>query len=87
MEDTLLLDKRTQSLVEDYVPEGEILDGIVCFFFNFCGQHAGPHIVRIGDHGNVRDGYIARSGYQSDDGIASVAAFEKCGDRKERAMR
>ncbi len=35
MEDTLLLDKRTQSLVEDYVPEGEILDGIVCFFSIF----------------------------------------------------
>ena len=37
MEDcaTLLLDKRTQSLVESYVPQGEILDGIVCFFSVF----------------------------------------------------
>lgn len=31
----LLLDKRTQGLVEDYVPDGEILDGIVCFFSIF----------------------------------------------------
>lgn len=35
MEDTLLLDGRTQSLVEEYVPEGEILDGIVGFFSIF----------------------------------------------------
>ncbi len=35
MEETLLLDKRTQSLVEDYVPQGEILEGIVCFFSVF----------------------------------------------------
>ena len=33
--DTLLLDRRTQSLVENYVPQGEILDGIVCFFSVF----------------------------------------------------
>lgn len=31
----LLLDRRMQSLVEDYVPSGEILDGIVCFFSIF----------------------------------------------------
>ena len=30
--ETLLLDKRTQSLVENYVPEGEVLEGIVGFF-------------------------------------------------------
>ena len=35
MEDTLLLDRRTQTLVEDYVPEGEILEGIVRFFSIF----------------------------------------------------
>ena len=35
MTQTLLLDKRTQSLVEDYVPQGEILEGIVCFFSVF----------------------------------------------------
>ena len=34
-EDMLLLDKRTQSLVENYVPEGEILEGIVDFFSVF----------------------------------------------------
>ncbi len=33
--ETLLLDKRTQSLVENYVPCGEVLDGIVCFFSVF----------------------------------------------------
>ena len=33
--DMLLLDRRTQSLVEDYVPSGEILEGIVCFFSIF----------------------------------------------------
>ena len=33
--DTLLLDKRTQSLIENYVPSGEILEGIVCFFYVF----------------------------------------------------
>ena len=35
MSQTLLLDKRTQSLIEDYVPQGEILEGIVCFFSVF----------------------------------------------------
>lgn len=35
MSQTLLLDKRTQSLVEDYVPQGELLEGIVCFFSVF----------------------------------------------------
>ncbi len=33
--DTLLLDKRTQSLIENYVPAGELLEGIVCFFSVF----------------------------------------------------
>lgn len=33
--DTLLLDKRTKSLVENYVPCGEVLDGLVCFFSVF----------------------------------------------------
>ncbi len=31
----LVLDKRTQSLIEDYVPNGEILEGVVCFFSVF----------------------------------------------------
>jgi len=35
MSQLLLLDKRTQSLVEDYVPQGDILEGIVCFFSVF----------------------------------------------------
>ena len=35
MSQLLLLDKRTQSLVEDYIPQGELLDGVVCFFSVF----------------------------------------------------
>lgn len=35
MSQMLLLDKRTQSLIEDYVPSGEILEGVVCFFSVF----------------------------------------------------
>lgn len=35
IENLLLLDKRTQNLVESYVPSGEILEGIVCFFSVF----------------------------------------------------
>ena len=31
----ILLDKRLQSLVRDYVPKGEILDDLVCFFSVF----------------------------------------------------
>ena len=35
MAQMLLLDKRTQSLIEDYVPQGDILEGVVCFFSVF----------------------------------------------------
>ena len=35
MTETLLLDKRTQSMVEGYVPEGEILTSLVRFFSIF----------------------------------------------------
>lgn len=35
MQQTLLLDKRTRTLIEDYVPQGEILEGVVCFFSVF----------------------------------------------------
>ena len=35
MQQMLLLDKRTQGLIEDYVPQGEILEGVVCFFSVF----------------------------------------------------
>ena len=31
----LLIDKRIQTLVKDYVPQGEILDDLVCFFSIF----------------------------------------------------
>lgn len=33
--ETMLLDKRTQNLINDYVPSGEILDELVCFFTIF----------------------------------------------------
>ena len=33
--ETLLLDRRMQSLVENYVPDGEILEGLVGFFSIF----------------------------------------------------
>ena len=35
MSHMLLLDKRTQSLIKDYVPQGDILEGVVCFFSVF----------------------------------------------------
>ena len=35
MPQLLLLDKRTQMLVEDYVPQGDVLEGVVCFFSVF----------------------------------------------------
>ncbi len=35
MSQTLLLDKRTRGLIEDYVPQGDILEGVVCFFSVF----------------------------------------------------
>lgn len=35
MTEMLLLDKRTQNLIEDYVPKGEVLEGVVCFFSVF----------------------------------------------------
>ncbi len=35
MAQMLLLDKRTQGLIEDYLPQGELLEGVVCFFSVF----------------------------------------------------
>lgn len=35
MSEMLLLDKRTQGLIEDYVPQGDILEGVVYFFSVF----------------------------------------------------
>ena len=35
MSEMLLLDKRTQRLIEDYVPQGDILEGGGCFFSVF----------------------------------------------------
>ncbi|MCD8373343.1 MAG: metalloregulator ArsR/SmtB family transcription factor [Clostridia bacterium] len=33
--DTMLLDKRTKDLIIEYVPDGDVLDSIVCFFSVF----------------------------------------------------
>ena len=35
MNEMLLLDKRTQNLIESYLPQGELLEGVVCFFSVF----------------------------------------------------
>ena len=43
MTDTMLLDRRTKDLVLEYVPEGDVLDSIVCFFSIF----ADPTRVRL----------------------------------------
>ena len=33
--ENMLIDKRLQDLITDYVPKGEILEGVVCFFSVF----------------------------------------------------
>ena len=43
MLDTMLLDRRTKDLIKEYVPEGDVLDSIVCFFSIF----ADPTRVRM----------------------------------------
>ena len=34
-QDMMLLDRRTKELIKEYVPEGDVLDSIVCFFSVF----------------------------------------------------
>jgi ArsR family transcriptional regulator len=41
--DAYLLDRRTKELVKEYVPQGDVLDSIVCFFSVF----ADPTRVRM----------------------------------------
>ena len=41
--DMMLLDRRTAELVREYVPEGDVLDSVVCFFSVF----ADPTRVRM----------------------------------------
>lgn len=43
MQDTMLLDRRTKELIREYVPSGDVLDSIVCFFSIF----ADPTRVRM----------------------------------------
>lgn len=75
--ETLLLDGRTQSLIENYVPEGEILEGLVSFFFGICGSDAATHFIGAGDHGIMCYGYFAGTGTESDNCFASVTVSEK----------
>ena len=35
MQDLMLLDRRTKDLIREYVPDGDVLDSIVCFFSIF----------------------------------------------------
>ena len=35
MQDTMLLDSRTKELIQEYVPDGDVLESIVCFFSVF----------------------------------------------------
>ena len=35
VQDMMLLDRRTKELIEEYVPEGDVLDSITCFFAVF----------------------------------------------------
>ena len=35
MQDLMLLDRRTKDLIKEYVPDGDVLDSIVCFFSIF----------------------------------------------------
>ncbi len=35
MQEMMLLDRRTKDLIREYVPEGDVLDSIVCFFSIF----------------------------------------------------
>ena len=55
MQDTMLLDRRTKDLVREYVPEGDVLDSIVCFFSIF----ADPTRVRMLRSRNKSDSRIA----------------------------
>lgn len=86
-EDMLLLDKRTQSLVENYVPEGEILEGIVDFFSVFADSTRVRILSALAHYGNVRDGYIARARNQSDHRVAPAAPAQKYRDRQVQPLR
>ena len=35
LQDNMLLDRRTQEIILEYVPEGDVLDGFVFFFLVF----------------------------------------------------
>ena len=43
MQDMMILDRRTKDLIKEYVPEGDVLESITCFFAVF----ADPTRVRI----------------------------------------
>ena len=83
MSEMLLLDKRTQSLIEDYVPQGDILEGVVCFFFSLCRLHKGDDPVRARHQRIVRHRPFEDSRHQSNHRFSSAPFFEERGDRQK----
>ena len=51
-QDTMLLDRRTKELITEYVPEGDVLEGIVCFFSLF-SDATRVGIVKSERHGKI----------------------------------
>lgn len=78
----MLLDRRTQSLVNDYVPEGEILDELVCFFTIFADYTRLRMISALAISEMWRHRSVPPAAAESDDGLPSAPAAEKpeCGD-------
>ncbi len=58
MADTMILDRRTKDLVKEYVPEGDVLDSIVCFFFYFRRSDKSKNVIGSCDFGDVRNRFI-----------------------------
>ena len=83
MSQMLLLDKRTQGLIEDYVPQGDILEGVVCFFFRLCRLYAGKDPVRARHQRTVRHRHLPHSRSQPDHRLPSAPLSEK---RRNRQM-
>lgn len=65
----MLLDRRTQSLVNDYVPEGEILDELVCFFTIFADYTRLRMISALAISEMWRHRSVPPAAAESDDGL------------------
>ncbi len=70
----VLLDKRLQDLVEDYVPQGEIFRRSRVLFFDIFGLYKIKTYFRAVYIRNVRFGYSFAVKAQSDHRFASAAA-------------